>query len=624
MNYMAQKTPKTQVSDPSSSHANDLHARKREKHEINAQKRTPHEEPSRVEGTLDLMSSLKTAFPGAIDPAMHNGAGHDDNEGSSVYIEPELLHPICTHLKNIVGLSHCAMLTAIENKDGLELIVILDSHAIANRMELRVRLPNNAAAVKSISDLWPGANWLEREAWEMFGIEFHGHPSLEHLLLAENFNSNPLRDSFIPPDHFTSPDPSTSPDSFSPLESFNSNPLPDTFTSLSSISPNGAKNRAKESAMAIDNQASRKATGTDKRKTQWQDLGPAGRCAGGPWDLQVMTEGDCITDARIEVGYLHTGMEWLAQKKNYTQLTPFTDRISPSSSMLWSHCYVLAVEKLLGAEVPSRAEHLRALASELQRIASHLGWLGSFVRDLGNVTVLMWSLREREFILDLLEALSGARFNNNFIRIGGVLKDMPSSLGEQIFKVTNRLENALDDFEKTLEGSSIFRSRTMDVGYLTGAQAMELGVSGSNLRASGIGMDIRSHAPYSIYEDLDFVCAIEREGDCFARYRVRMEEMRTSIYLIRQILDKLPDGDTWLKAPLRPETGSVYTTVEGARGECGIFLTSDGSEKPARLKVRSPSLSNLFAAPSILRGYRLEDVSAIVDSLDICISEVDR
>jgi len=344
----------------------------------------------------------------------------------------------------------------------------------------------------------------------------------------------------------------------------------------------------------------------------------------GLWNLRVKVDGETIVDAEPVVGYLHRGWEKLVENRMYPQIIPLSDRLCYGASMSWSHLYCLTIEELMDVEVPERAEYIRVIVLELQRIASHLMWLAAFGTDLGLLTGFVYAMRERELFLDLLQSVSGARMTYNYMRIGGVRNDLPPNFERDCLRTLDYFEKKLDEYEQIYDGSDIFLMRTQDIGYLKPADAINLGVTGPTLRGSGVKIDIRKHDPYSVYEELDWEICTHPDCDCYARYRVRMDEMRMSCQIIREAFKKMPDGPVRVKVPRHAPKRTAFARVEDPRGEGLMYVIGDGTDKPFRLKVRSPIFVTVSAVPIMLRGYKVADVPAIMGSVDMCLGETDR
>jgi NADH-quinone oxidoreductase subunit D len=357
------------------------------------------------------------------------------------------------------------------------------------------------------------------------------------------------------------------------------------------------------------------------------NMGPQHPATHGVFRMRVTFDGEVIVDMEPVFGYLHRGIEKLAEGRTYTQNIPLTDRLDYVASMTNNLAYVLAVEKLAGIEVPERAEYLRVIMSEMMRISSHLIAVGTFLTDMGAFfTPFLYMFREREKLLDLFEMVCGQRLTYNYMRIGGVSHDIPEEFLPALKKFVAEMPHFIDEYDQLLAENEILLARTKGVGILPQEQAINASVSGPVLRGSGVKWDIRKKAPYSIYERLDFEIPIGKVGDTYDRYWVRIQEMRQSVRILEQALSQLPQGEIKGKVPrfLCPPPGEAYGHIEAPKGELGFYLVSDGSDKPYRFKVRAPSLINLTALRDMIIGWKLADAVAILGSIDICLGEVDR
>ncbi|MHC1585338.1 MAG: NADH-quinone oxidoreductase subunit D [Candidatus Syntropharchaeia archaeon] len=356
------------------------------------------------------------------------------------------------------------------------------------------------------------------------------------------------------------------------------------------------------------------------------NMGPAHPATHGVLRLMLVLDGEQIKEIRPIIGYLHRGIEKIAENKTYTQFIPYTDRLDYVGSMLNTMGYVLAVEELMGIEIPERAEYLRVIACELSRIASHLVWLSAFALDLGAMAPYFYCFRDREIILDLFEMLCGARITFSYFRIGGVSKDIPDGFIEKLENFLEIFPDKIEDYKGLLANNEIFLMRTKGIGILKKEDAMNYGASGPVARGSGLEYDIRRIEPYSIYDRFDFKIPVEYGCDVYSRYLVRMEELRQSTRILKQAIDGIPEGDIMAKVPktIKPKEGKVYKRVEASKGEFGIFIISDGSDKPYRLKIRSPAFSNLSALPVMCKDAKIADIVSICGSIDICLGEIDR
>jgi NADH-quinone oxidoreductase subunit D len=380
-------------------------------------------------------------------------------------------------------------------------------------------------------------------------------------------------------------------------------------------------------------------------------MGPQHPSTHGVLRLELVLDGEMVVKATPDIGYLHTGMEKLFEYKKYQQGIVITDRMDYLNPLGNNLAYVMAAEKLLGLEIPERAQVIRVLMCELQRIASHLVWLGTHALDIGAMTVFFYCFREREKILNLIEAASGGRLTPSYFRIGGLMMDLPSGFERRVKQFIDGFPPSLEEFHTLLSGNRIFQNRTKGIGYISAEDAIDWGLSGPCLRGSGVALDIRRANPYTGYENYDFEVPTEEGGDVWARYMVRMREMKESHKIVVQALARLQPGPIKADAPhvvlpdreamkthmdalihhflivtegFRVPAGEVYHAIEGSKGELGVYMKSDGGPKPSRVHVRGPSFINLSALPQLAEGEMVADVVAIIGSLDIVLGEIDR
>jgi NADH-quinone oxidoreductase subunit D len=356
------------------------------------------------------------------------------------------------------------------------------------------------------------------------------------------------------------------------------------------------------------------------------NMGPQHPSTHGVLRLMLKLDGEYITDCVPYVGYLHRCHEKIGENRNYTQIIPYTDRLDYLASMSMNFGYVLTVERLMGLKVPERAEYIRVILAELQRIASHLIWLGTFGLDLGNFTIFIYCFREREMILDLFEAVSGQRLNYSFYRIGGLPMDFPETWVEDCRRFLEWFKPRLPEYDALMTDNILFQKRVQGVGILPARTAVDYAASGPVLRGSGIPWDLRRSDPYSVYDRFEFDIPAYDSCDVWARYLVRRQEMAQSARIVEQALAQLPAGEIQAKVPktIKPPAGQVYARTESPRGELGFYLVSDGSPKPYRYKVRSPAFVNLSVLPEMLKGCLVADCVAVLGSVDIVLGEVDR
>lgn len=337
-------------------------------------------------------------------------------------------------------------------------------------------------------------------------------------------------------------------------------------------------------------------------------------------------EGETVKKIEPVLGYLHRGFEKLGEYKLYKSGLPLTDRMDYLASIFNNHVYSLAVEKLCKIEVPLRAKYIRVLVCELDRIASHAIGIGAFLQDLGNPTPFVYMFRDREEVYELFEEICGARQLYSYIRPGGVLLDLTAGFESRTEKFCQKMDKFLEEYNDLLDNNEIFQLRTKNIGAISGEKALNYSLSGPNLRASGISKDLRKDSPCEIYDRLDFDTCTEEAGDVWSRYKVRMNEIRQSMRIIQQILGNIPGGNYLNQTPavLTPSPGEVYTSVESPRGQLGIYMVSDGSEKPYRYKIRPPSFLAVGALNEMIKNEKIADAIAILGSIDIVLGEVDR
>lgn len=363
-----------------------------------------------------------------------------------------------------------------------------------------------------------------------------------------------------------------------------------------------------------------------KTEEFYVNMGPQHPSTHGVLRLVLKLDGERVVDCVPHVGYLHRSLEKIAENRTYPQFVPFTDRIDYCASMAGNFSYVLALEKLMNISVPKRASYIRVMMMELNRIASHLIFYGTFALDLGATTPFLWGFNHREKILDLFEMTCGARLTYNYFRIGGVSFDLPADFIGKCKEFLAYFRKYFSDLDGILTNNAIFLARTKNIGIMDKELALNYGVTGPNMRACGINRDLRKDAPYSIYPEIDFEVPLCKTGDVWDRYYIRLLEMKQSCDIIEKCLKKLPGGEYlnrtshYVNAP----AGEIYASIESARGEMGMYIVSKGGHKPYRLKIYAPSFNNLSILPELLKGVFVADAAAICASIDIILPEVDR
>jgi len=381
------------------------------------------------------------------------------------------------------------------------------------------------------------------------------------------------------------------------------------------------------------------------------NMGPQHPSTHGVLRVVLDLEGENIVNSTVHIGYLHRGIEKLAESRTYTQIIPLTDRTDYTAAMTGNQGLVVAVERLMELEVPPRGRYVRTMVAELQRLASHLIWLGTHAMDIGAMSVFLYCFREREMVLDFFEELSGARLTYSYYRVGGVMGDASPDLLKRVYDFTDYFTDRLAENEALLTDNDLWLVRTQGVGVISAKDAVAVGLTGPSLRGSGVAYDIRKAEPYDAYADMEFDIPTRESGDVFGRYMVRIEEMKQSVRIIRQCIERMPDGPVSVEdprvTPPRREVamthmesminhfmwnihsfaapkGEVYSAIEAPKGELGYYIVSDGGNHPYRLRIRPPSFCNLQALSQMVKGHMIADVVAIIGSIDIVLGEVDR
>jgi len=386
-------------------------------------------------------------------------------------------------------------------------------------------------------------------------------------------------------------------------------------------------------------------------KNMTLNFGPQHPAAHGVLRMVLEMDGEIIDRADPHIGLLHRGTEKLIEHKTYQQATPYFDRLDYVAPQNQEHAFVLAVEKLLGVEVPERAQYIRVLYCEIGRILNHILNVASYAMDVGAMTPMLWSFEDREHLMEFCERVSGARMHMNYFRVGGVSQDLPDGLTDDILAWTEKFPQMITDIETLLTENRIFKQRTVDVAIVTAEEAYDWGFTGPNLRASGVAWDLRKSQPYDAYAKMDFDIPVGKNGDCYDRYLCRMMEMRESLKIIRQSILEMPEGpvkspDRRVSPPSRNEmktsmeslihhfklmtegmkvpAGETYTAVEAPKGEFAVYLVSDGTNKPYRCKIRAPGFAHLQAMDMMCKGHMLADAVAVIGSIDVVFGEIDR
>jgi len=491
-----------------------------------------------------------------------------------------------------------------ERDDRFEVALHAYSVSKKHHVRLKTTLAEAQPQLPTLTGVYKGANWFEREAWDLYGITFDGHPNLSRILTHDDFVGHPMRKDY----------------------------------------PQGQRHVLKQAKQYL----LKVPEGSEHLVV---NVGPSHPAMHGAFRVQVLLDGETVRDAEAEIGYMHRNFEKMAEARTYWQVIPYTDRLNYCSSFMNGHGWALAVEKLLGVPAPPRAEAVRVILSEFSRIMDHFICIGANVVDLGAITPFFVLFRAREVIYDLLEACCGARLTVSYVRIGGLAADVPADFETRCRAALAAVQDVTDQSEKLLTRNPIFVKRFRDIGFMSKQDALSWGWVGPCLRGSGVAYDVRKDHPYSGYEQYDFDVPVGTVGDCYDRYLVRMEEIRQSSRIIEQALAKLPGGpvitdDKRVALPpksevygniealmnhfklvydgILPPAGEVYGYTEGANGELGYYIVSDGGKHPWRVKVRPPCFAIYAAFPEMLKGAMMADLIAIIGGLNVIAGELDR
>lgn len=576
--------------------------------------------------TLVKDDALVARFPDAV--------AADTRKGYEGYIvAADKLIEVVTALRDEFGYDYLSSVTATDYfpEDKMEVVYHLYQTTGGGAMVIKAQTPRENSTVPSLCPIYPGAEFQERETWDLLGVRFEGHPDPRRILLWEGFAGHPLRKDWREPffEEEGKPFKSRWPDGhvyrIEDKNPFNKNvDYPAGFEPESWVPEGDAALYA-----GMGKVISQVDDGGMKTDQVVVNLGPQHPSTHGVFRVVVALDGETILSLKPVMGYLHRNHEKIGERNTFLQNMPFTDRLDYLSSMSNNFGYALAVEKLMGVKPPERAEYLRVIMAELTRISNHIFAIGMFLNDLGAYfTPALYAIQERELILDVFEAVSGSRMMCNYFRFGGVARDLPDGTFEKIRNLVNeRLPRKVDELDRYLTQNEIIRSRCEGVGVLTPEQAIAWSTAGPVLRASGVPYDIRRADPYSIYDRFDFDVAVRYHGDVYDRYLIRMDEMRQSLRILQQAVRDLPEGSIQEGKPqyqVRVPAGEAYGRVEGPKGELGYYVVSNGKPNPWRYHVRAPSFINLTGMETMCLGGKIADVVAVLGSIDIVLGETDR
>jgi NADH-quinone oxidoreductase subunit C/D len=504
------------------------------------------------------------------------------------------------------------------------LVYHLSSFERNEEFRLKIPLTGINPSSLSVADLWPNADWYEREVWDMFGIGFSGHPHLRRLLMPATWKGHPLR---------------------------KEHPARATEMGLFEL-PESKQETEQEALEFRPEEWGMSRTSADKDFDYiFLNLGPAHTGTHGVLRLVVQLEGEVIVDIVPDIGFHHRAAEKMAERQTWHTYIPYTDRVDYLQGVLNELPYVLAVERLAGIEVPQRVEVIRVMLCELYRLANHLVWYGTFAQDVGALSPVFYMFNDRERIHNIMEAVCGARMHPNWFRIGGLAHDLPEGWDSLVRQFLDYFPKRLDEYDKLVMKNPIFRARTIGIGAYSTDEAMAWGVTGPGLRATGYRWDLRKQRPYSGYDRFEFDIPVAHRGDSYDRAIVRVEEMRQSCRIIRQCVDAMPTGPyksshPLATPPLKERTmhdietlithflgvtwgpvipaGEAAVPIEGAKGQVSYYLTSDGTQNSYRTRIRTPSFPHIQMVPHIAKGHFLSDLVSILGSVDFVLSDVDR
>jgi NADH-quinone oxidoreductase subunit C/D len=489
-------------------------------------------------------------------------------------------------------------------------------------VRIKVALSSDSLSLPSIINIWPNANWYEREVWDLFGIEFDGHPLLVRIMLPRTWKGHPLRKDY-----------------------------PARATEFDPFMLNAAKQEAEQEGLRFNPEEWGMKRSTTNEDFMFLNLGPNHPSAHGAFRIVLQLDGEEIVDCVPDIGYHHRGAEKMGERQSWHSFIPYTDRIDYLGGVMNNLPYVLAVEKLAGIKVPARVETIRVMMAEFFRITSHLLFLGTYIQDVGGMTPIFFMFTDRMKAYDVIEAVTGGRMHPAWYRIGGVAHDLPNGWQKLVRDFVEWMPKRLVEYEKAAIRNSVLKSRTIGIAQYNSKEAIEWGVTGPGLRATGVDFDLRKARPYSGYQNFDFDVPLAHNGDAYDRCLVRVEEMRQSLRIIKQCLDNMPEGPykadhpltcpppkektlqhietlithflsvSW--GPIMP-AGEASQMIEATKGINSYYLTSDNSTMSYRTRIRTPSFPHLQQIPSVINGSMIPDLIAYLASIDFVMADVDR
>lgn len=568
---------------------------------------------------------LAARFPQAVRP--------DTRPGYSGWIvEKDHLIEVATALRDEFGYDLLSSVTGVDYyPDTMEVVYHVYKTTGGHGLVFKVQVPRqDPIEVPSVTPIWPGAELQEREAWDLLGIRFTGHPDLRRIFMWEGFAGHPLRKDWKEPfyEEEAKPYKSRWPEGkFVPTEK--KNPFGDNLNFPPDFDPETWTSEDPDALLYASLARYTQGNGDLKADRVIVNLGPQHPSTHGVFRAAVVLDGETVVAFKPVVGYLHRNHEKIGERNTFLQNMPYTDRLDYFNSMSNNWAYSLAVEKLMGIQVPERAEYLRVIMAELSRIQNHLILVGMLLNDLGAYfTPSLYAFEERELILDIFEAVSGSRMMCNYHRFGGVVRDIPPEALQKLKNlVYDRLPRKVDEFDRLLSENEILVSRLKGVAKLSAEDAIRYSITGPVLRASGVPYDVRRAEPYGIYDRFEFDVAVRYNGDLYDRYLIRLDEIRQSLRILDQAIRQLPEGPVMSVKPqyqVRVPAGEAYGRIEAPKGELGFYIISNGKPNPWRYHVRAPSFINITALEKMCVGNKIADFVVILGALDIVLGELDR
>ena len=552
----------------------------------------------------------------------------------TIWVSKDQIKPVLQYLKNDTSDPFRMLydLTAIDervrtHRDGQpisDFTVVYQLISFDRNADIRIKAPleGEYPSLPSITDVWKNANWYEREVWDMFGIKFEGHPHLRRILMPLTWEGHPLRK-----EH------------------------PARATEMGQYRLPAEKQDREQEALKFKPEEWGLQRQSEDSDFMFLNLGPQHPGTHGVLRIVLQLDGEEIIDAVPDIGFHHRGAEKMGERQSWHTYIPYTDRVDYLGGVMNNFPYVMALEQMLGIEVPERAQVIRVMMAELFRISSHLVWYGTFAQDVGQLSPVFYMFSDREYILDIVKAITGGRMHPSWFRIGGVTQDLPNGWDKMIRDFVNYLPERMNRYDNLVMKNSIFQARTKGVGAYNTEEAIEWGVTGPGLRATGMEWDFRKKRPYSMYDQFDFEIPTAVAGDSFDRGAVRVEEVRQSLRIIEQCLNNMPSGPyksdhPQATPPLKERTmhdietlithflnvswgpvvppGEGFCGVEATKGNNGYYLVSDGNTESYRTRIRAPSFPHIQMVPYISRGLLVADLLAILGSVDFVLADVDR